>query len=284
LCAIFLARQYGIPAGDPRVLPAGLAVGRDCTGLQLHSVAAGCILWREEKPMRITLIPAALLSAVAAAQTTVTIPAQTITVVIPAQTITLPATTPSVTVPPAGTAPVPTPPVTTAPVATAPVVTAPDPGTFWVYYKGKFNWAGDYDFGSGKVILDNRDTDALSGKKDVLVSGDVGWQPYAPGNDFNTAGYNYITVSIKPTQVGNTWITGAEMAGDKEIPGSNGAISIMPYGPNPAVVGQWNTYKIPLSAYSIKPGLHIYKVMFLEQSSPNKSDNKVYFDNLGFVP
>ena len=229
--------------------------------------------------MRITLIVAVLLSATAAAQTTVTIPAQTITVVIPAQTITLPATNPPPTNPSPTNSQVAPP-----PMAATPAVTAPEPGTFWVYYKGKFNWAGDYDFGSGKVIYDNRDTSALSGTKDVLASGDVGWQPYAPGNDFNTAGYNYVTVSIKPTQAGNTWITGAEMEGDKEIPGSHGAISIMPYGPNPAVVGQWNTYKIPLSAYSIKPGLHIYKVMFLEQSSPNKSDNKVYFDNLGFVP
>jgi hypothetical protein len=225
--------------------------------------------------MRIALILAALLSAAAAAQTTVTIPAQTITVVIPAQTITLPTTTPSGT----------TPPEETPPVATPAVVTPPAAGTFWIYYKGKFHWAGDYNFGSGKVILDNRDPDALSGPKDVLVSGDVGWQPYAPGNDFNTAGYNYITVSIKPTEAGNTWITGAEMVGDVPIPGSKpGGVNIMPYGPNPAVVGQWNTYKIPLSAYSIVPGLHIYKVMFLEQSSANKSGNKVYFDNLGFVP
>jgi hypothetical protein len=245
--------------------------------------------------MRITLILAALLSTAATAQTTVTIPAQTITVVIPAQTITLPATTSPATSPPPTTnlspanppttnSPPTAPPETTPPAAAPPVATAPEPGTFWVYYKGKFNWAGDYNFGSGKVDLYHRDPNALSGRKVVLVSGDVGWQPYAPGNDFNTAKYNYVTVSIKPTQEGNTWITGAEMEGDKEIPGSHGAISIMPYGPNPAVVGEWNTYKIPLSAYSIKPGLHIYKLMFLEQSSPNKSENKVYFDNLGFVP
>jgi hypothetical protein len=214
--------------------------------------------------MRIALILAALLSAAACAQTAVTAP---------------PNAAPSVAAPPVATPP-------DAPPAAAPppAVTAPEPGTFWVYYKGKFNWGGDYDFGSGRVDLYNRDPDALSGTRDVLVSGDVGWQPYAPNWDFNTTGYNYLTVSIKPTEPGNTWVTGGELIGDKEIPGSHGAFSIMPYGPNPAVVGEWNTYKIPLSAYSITPGMHIYKVMFLEQTSPNKSKNKVYFDNLGFVP
>ncbi len=215
--------------------------------------------------MKIALILAVLLSAAACAQTTVTAP----------PSATPPDTTNAVTVPVA------TPPDATAVTAIPP---APEPGTFWVYYKGKFNWGGDYDFGSGRVDLYNRDPDALSGTRDVVVLGDVGWQPYAPNWDFNTTGYNYLTVSIKPTEPGNTWVTGGELIGDKEIPGSHGAFSIMPYGPNPAVVGQWNTYKIPLSAYSITPGMHIYKVMFLEQTSPNKSKNKVYFDNLGFVP
>ena len=58
----------------------------------------------------------------------------------------------------------------------------------------------------------------------------------------------------------------------------------MKYGPNPAVVGQRNTYKIPLSAYSIAPSLHISKIMFQDQTSSNKKGNKVEFDNVGFVP
>jgi hypothetical protein len=178
------------------------------------------------------------------------------------------------------TLPATTSPVVTPPVVTPPVVTPPAAGTFWVYYAGKFNWQGDYSFGSGNVNYNN----PLSGTKDVLVSGDEGWQPYATNNDFNTTGYNYVTVSIRPTQAGNTWITGAEMIGDVTIPGSNGAFSIMKYGPNPAMPGQWNTYKIPLSAYSITSGMHIYKVMFLEQTSANKPGNEVEFNNLGFAP
>lgn len=214
-----------------------------------------------------------LLPLVALAQTTVTIPARVIT--IPQQVITIPAQTLVVSTT--------TPPVTcTAPqvllngVCTTPV-TPPATGIFWLFNAGVFTGAGDcsgYSYGSGKVTCGTT----------VTVTGDEGWQPRMPGDDFNATGYNFITVSIKPTQAGNTWITGAEMIGDIPFPGCPTAPSIMKYGPNPALVGVWNVYKIPLSAYCITPALHPYKVMFLEQSSTNKAGNSVQFDQLGFVP
>jgi hypothetical protein len=174
-----------------------------------------------------------------------------------------------------------TPPPVVPPVTDPPPVSGPPSnpppvaGTFWLYKQGVFKGAGSYDFGSGHIVY---------GPTTVTAVGDVGWQPRMPNDDFDTTGYHYITVSIRPTQAGNTWITGAEMIGDKGFPGCPNAPSIMKYGPNPAIVGQWNTYKIPLSAYCITPALHPYKIMFLEQSSSNKSGNKVEYDAVGFVP
>src|SRR5882672_1663001 len=227
--------------------------------------------------MRIAaLLVSLLLPFAALAQSTVTIPAKVIT--IPQQVITIPAQTLVVS----GAT---TPPVTcVAPqvlvngVCTTPVVTPPPAaGTFYIFNAGKFIGAGDcsgYSFGSGKVICGTT----------VTVSGDEGWQPRMPADDFNTTDYNFVTVSIKPTQAGNTSVTGAEMVGDISFPGCANPPSIMKYGPNPAVVGQWNTYKIPLSAYCITPALHPYKLMFLEQSSTNKAGNSEQFDALGFSP
>ena len=206
-----------------------------------------------------------LVASFAVAQTTITIPARTILVpiTIPEQTITIPASTASGTVPS-----VTVPPVTTAPVTTAaPATAAPVAGTFWIYHSGKFKWGGDYSFGSGRV--DYAAKDPQTGEKVIGIYGDEGLQPYAPGNDFDTTKFNFVVVSVKPTVAGQNWLTGAEMAGDLPIPGGPGQMqSIMPYGPNPAVVGEWNTYKIPFSVYGIKPGLHIYKFAFLQHQQP----------------
>jgi hypothetical protein len=220
------------------------------------------------KALAVLLLPFAAL-----AQTTVTVPPPSCTATAPTITcksvqLTIPGTT-------------------TPPVVTPPVVTPPAAGTLWVYYNGQFNWAGAYNFGNQPytVAYDNPTSTALSGTKDVLVTGDVGWQPYAFGNDFPTGPYKTLTISIRPTQAGNTWVTGAEMVGDKNIPGGPvSPPSIMPYGPNPAVVGKWNTYNIPLTVLGIKDGIHIYKFMVLEQSSSDKAHNQVEFSNVGFVP
>ena len=215
----------------------------------------------------------ALLTGSATAQT-VTIPAQNACTTVPAQTVcvSLPARTITVV-------------GTTAPTCTPPqtlsngVCVDPAPstaGTFWLFKDGVFKGAGDYSWGSGKVAYGSV----------VTVTGDEGWQPRMPGDDFDATAYHYVTISIKPTQAGNTWITGAEMVGDVQFPGcENNPPNIMKYGPNPAVVGVWNTYKIPLTAYCIKAGQeHLYKIMFAEQSSTNKAGNSVQFNALGFVP
>lgn len=167
-----------------------------------------------------------------------------------------------------------TPPVVTPPVVTPPVVT---PGVFWLFNDGHFAGAGAYDFGPGKVDY--------SGQT-IVVTGDVGAQPRMPADNFNTAGLNYMLISIKPTQAGNNWYTGAEMIGDVPIPGSTDVVSIMKYALSPVMaVGQWNDFKVPLTALSIPPaGLQIYKVALLERASPNKAGNKYEINKWGFSP
>lgn len=166
------------------------------------------------------------------------------------------------------------PPVTPPPVTTPPPVS----GAYYLFNNGVFTGAGDYSYGSGKV------TYGIPPNGVVTVSGDEGWQPRMPNDNFDATGYNYVIVSIKPTQAGNTWISGMEMIGDVGFPGCPNAPSIMKYGPNPAIAGVWNTYKIPLSVYCVTPALHPYKIMFLEQSSSNKSGNSVQFNAVGFAP
>jgi hypothetical protein len=244
-----------------------------------------------------------LFASLVAAQTTVTIPAQTVMapiaipaqgtlpaqtiavpVSIPAQTITIPTPTSSTTSGNAASAAAESATVAPAAGATAAGQPAAAPGTFWIYHGGKFRWGGDYSFGSGKVDYSAKDPQTR--ERVIAIIGDEGLQPYATGNDFNTKGYNYIVVSLKPTVEGQNWLTGAEMQGDLPIPGGPGQMqSIMPYGPDPAVVGEWNTYKIPLSVYGIKPGLHILKIAFLQHQQPAPAGQvNWYAKDIGFSP
>lgn len=169
--------------------------------------------------------------------------------------------------------------VTTPP----PVVTPPNTtGAFWLYHDGVFAGPGDYSFGNPPFSISyTNPAVGASGSVDVLATGDVGWQPRMPNDSFDTTGYNFVTVSIKPTQVSG-WVSGMEMIGDVALPGSNGAVNILPYGPNPPVVGEWNTYKIPLPLYGTMP-VKVYKIMFLQQNTPSPTTNKTEFDNVGFL-
>jgi hypothetical protein len=214
-------------------------------------------------------------------QTSYTLPAQTLT--LPAQTIniagqpvtfgarsvSLGAQTVSVGVGGGST-------VTPPPVALQSDPTPPASGAFWLYKAGKFAGAGDYSYGNGQITY---------GPSSVIITGDEAWQPRMPNDDFNTGPYTYVTVSLKPTQK-QTWISGMEMIGDVTIPGSTGPVDLSRYGPSPAAIGQWNVYKIPLTAFGIKAGsgLHVYKIMFQGQNVPGPSSNKVEVDAVGFLP
>lgn len=168
--------------------------------------------------------------------------------------------------------------------ATPPVTPPPATGTMWLYHDGIFSGAGDYSYGSGSIkygVPDPADASVLT----VEVLGDEGWQPRMPGDDFNSTGFTILTVKIKPTEPGSTWTAGVEGIGDTNIPNpSNGPVNIMQFGPNPAIVGQWNEYNIPLTALGLVNGIHCYKAAFQNQSAANPATDVVYFNDVGFVP
>jgi len=127
------------------------------------------------------------------------------------------------------------------------------PGSaYWVYASGVMNWPGDYSW-NATVNYSDTTGESQSGPADIAVtvtSGTGGWQPYAWRENFNTAPYRYFVVALKPTLAGQTWAVGFHGANHK----ADGITieNITQYGPpGGPVVGQWGTYKIPLSAFAL---------------------------------
>jgi Calx-beta domain len=168
--------------------------------------------------------------------------------------------------------------------------------TFWVYQNGVFNWGGDY---SSQAVPNYKSTAGSpeSGPYDIAVTltGPWGiWAPYAGGTvptwNFNATGYNYLTLDLKPTVPNQVWQLYFMLVGDVRIMGSTGqqtVINLADYGPAP-VVGQWATYKIPLSLvltqYSSGNAVYetgVYK--FGLQDETGLTQNTWYVDNVGFV-
>ncbi len=190
-------------------------------------------------------------------QTTVTIPAQTVTVTIPAQTITLPAPTP---------------------------VPAPAPsGVLWVYHNGVFSWAGDYSWNTGPINY--ADTVGNPGGKDIAVPITGQWggfQPYAPGKQFDTTPYKYLTYCTKPTMANQRH--GSVFQAINDVPdGPAGGVvvagpGITKYGPVP-VVGVWGCYKVPLADFGLtNPVVQKFTITDGTGNVPNL----FYVDNVGF--
>ena len=155
----------------------------------------------------------------------------------------------------------------------------PPPGTSWVYYNGVFDWPGDYSY---VLVPDYHDTtgNPLSGGYDIKVSLTAaygGWLPYAQNWDFNSQGYTKLTFALKPTVANQTWSVYFVKVGDIPVGIS---VDVSNYGPAP-VVGQWNTYTVPLSDLGVL-GMPIYK--FCIQDKTGLSNNSWYIDNVGFAP
>jgi hypothetical protein len=168
--------------------------------------------------------------------------------------------------------------------------------TFWVYHDGAFNWGGDYSSGA----VPNYSSTAgnpESGPYDIAVTLTETWglwQPYAGGTvptwDFNASGYNYITMDLKPTVANQVWQVYFMQVHDVSIIGANGQrtmINLADYGPAP-VVGQWATYKIPLSVVltQYSSGAPVYETgvyKFAIQDQTGLSQNTWYVDNVGFT-
>src|SRR5262249_24408806 len=121
---------------------------------------------------------------------------------------------------------------------------------------------------------------------DISAKGNNGgFQPHAVNDEFDTTNYKYLVISLKPTIGNKKWISGFYASGD--VP-KGVLVNITDYGPAP-VVGQWNTYKIPLGAggYQLPAGLHVYKFMTQDQTA-NQSGysgptNVWYADDIAFT-
>jgi Calx-beta domain len=159
----------------------------------------------------------------------------------------------------------------------------------WVYYNGAMtaNWPFDYSWGG--LISDYRDTSGtpLSGSYDIKVTTPIyaGWQPASLNWSFDVTGCNYLTFALKPTVANQKWYAAFLYVGDID---TNIAVSVTgnaAYGPANPVVGQWNIYKIPLSAFfpnGVVPST-IYKFHIQDSTGNGGANNVWYIDNAGFL-
>jgi hypothetical protein len=216
------------------------------------------------------LITLLTVAALAQAQTTITIPAQTIevpaqTVTVSGQAVTFGAHTVSisaetVTVPAATT----TPSVTDTP-ATTPPSTTPTPtpsGVTWMYLNGKKRLAGDFTSNGETVNYANKTSSGYNGgTKDILITATVPWAYFLPYWAANyrlpNPGWTKLIFSIKPSLSTSTFTMHAERVGDNPLP----TISLASYC-GPFAAGKWTSCSVPLSALGVYGDKTLYKVLF----------------------
>jgi hypothetical protein len=188
---------------------------------------------------------------------------------------------------PAGGASLGTP--SSASVAITGSVAAPPGATAWVYYNGVLNWGGDWSWQVASINYKDILGAPLSGSFDVAVSNlqSGGWQPYVNSNCqqnlslcFDTTPYKYLIFSLKPTHANQTWASGFMSSGD--TPDGVLISDITQYcsgGANPAV-GQWESCKIPLSAWKFTDTTIL---KFMIQDTTGAATDLWYVDNVGFT-
>ena len=151
---------------------------------------------------------------------------------------------------------------------------------FWVYRDGHFNWQGDYSF---QAQIDYRDTQGvLPGHRfDIavkIVGKWGGFQPFAPGRQFDVSRYKYLIYSLKPTVADQVFATG--FAAENDVAdGKPVTVSGPPYGPVP-VAGKWGTYKIPLSEFALTNRMIL---KFTIADGTGRDSNVFYVDDVGFT-
>ncbi|HEX3912364.1 MAG TPA: Calx-beta domain-containing protein [Steroidobacteraceae bacterium] len=160
--------------------------------------------------------------------------------------------------------------------------------TTWVYYNGVFNWGGDWSFAASPNYKDTAGG-PIEGPYDIIVTSQQwgGWQPFVSANCqsnvsqcFNTLPYKYLVFSAKPTVANEVFDVGFMSSGDT----TDGVTifdssSYCSGGRNPAV-GQWESCKIPLSAFKLTDTT-VLKFWISDQTG--LSSNRWYLDNVGFT-
>jgi len=161
----------------------------------------------------------------------------------------------------------------------------------WVYYKGKFNWAGDWsDVTMNYSSNGSLGVDGVSNCIEMPSGAEWEyWLPYPPTNSaapasngigYDLTGKTYFTIAIKPTQAGAAATMGFYTASGTtdDIPAGNSVtINSAAYGPATMVANQWNVYKIPLTAFGLTGW--IYKFMIQQQGT---TPQVWYIDQVGF--
>ncbi len=163
--------------------------------------------------------------------------------------------------------------------ATKPIPVKPAAEPAWVYHDGTFHWPGDYSYAARADYGDKLGASA-SGRRDIKMTLTGQWgafQPYARNSDFDLSRYAFLTFSLKPTVEKQSLQVYFSLPGDVE---TGSKLNAMKYGP-PPVVGQWTTYKIPLTDLGVA-GTHIYK--FAIQDVTGLASNVFYLDDVGFLP
>ena len=166
---------------------------------------------------------------------------------------------------------------------------APPGATNWVYYNGAMIWGGDWSWSISSINYKDTAGAPLTGSFDIAVNGlqSGGWQPFLNSGCqqsvslcFDTTPYQYLIFSLKPTHANQTWASGFMSAGD--TPDGIMIEDITQYcsgGANPAV-GQWESCKIPLSAYKLTDTTIL---KFAIQDVSGLAINVWYADNVGFT-
>jgi hypothetical protein len=161
----------------------------------------------------------------------------------------------------------------------------------WVYHAGKFLWLGDMNWNATSNYSDTAGG-PTAGPYDIAttVNNGGGWQPAITGTNypgcqqnvamcFNTAGYNYLLLQLKPTKANQVWAVGFESSGDT-VDGPQ-LLDISPYcsgGTNPAV-GVWDVCKIPLTVFALTNPVIL---KFSVQDRTNAASNVFYAQEVGF--
>lgn len=160
--------------------------------------------------------------------------------------------------------------------------------TTWVYYNGVFNWGGDWSFAASPNYKDTAGG-PIEGPYDIVVTSQQwgGWQPFVSANCqsnisqcFNTLPYKYLVFSAKPTAANQVFDVGFMSSGDTTDGVTIFDTSSYCSGGRSPAVGQWESCKIPLSAFKLTDTT-VLKFWISDQSG--LGSNHWYLDNVGFT-
>ncbi|MGO9934434.1 MAG: hypothetical protein ACLPV8_21820 [Steroidobacteraceae bacterium] len=150
-----------------------------------------------------------------------------------------------------------------------------------VYANGEFYWTGDYSFGASVAYTDTTGNPSAQYDVKFCTPSQGGWQPYAPNATYDLTPYRFMYIDLKPTVAGKTW--DLQFVKIRDVPVG---VTILidatgTYGPAPRA-GVWATYKIPLSALGVGPGLVSPIFKFTLHDHANVGANCWYAQNIYF--